>query len=378
VIRAVLIDDEPLALERLKRLLLPHEGVQVVGSFTSTRQAIDCIPGLHPDVAFLDIEMPGINGLEATEQILAACESMDVVFVTAFNKYAVEAFELNALDYLLKPVSEERMAKAIRRLLARRGATIERRRAGDFRRILCFGRFEVADSDFKPLSLNWRTVKCRELFAYLVLYRGIPLTKDRIIESLWPDLPMERTDSIFHTTLYYLRRVLQDHLNTCAVRYARNNQYILTLGKVYYDVDYFERMVAAGQGQGREAPAGLERAVQVYRGDYLEEEYFDWAAAERNRLQWLYLGALKHLSKDSIRLKDYAAAEAFLRRWLGREPLAEEAVRLMMEVHARQGNHQQLHRDFEGYRKLLSEELGAEPAKEVRSLLYRLMNETLD
>ena len=131
MIRVVLVDDERLALERLKRVLLRLEGIEVIGAFTSSRQAIGHIFDLRPDVAFLDIEMPGLNGLEAAEEIRAVDENIDVVFVTGFDRYAVNEVEPYAVDCLLKPVSEEMLQKTVRHIIARRGAAVEREESGE-------------------------------------------------------------------------------------------------------------------------------------------------------------------------------------------------------------------------------------------------------
>lgn len=123
MIRAVLVDDERLAVERLERMLLREEGIEIVAAFTDPRQAIERLADLHPDVVFLDIEMPGVSGLVVARQICAMDQNIDVVFVTAFAQYAVDALDLKVLDYLLKPVSEEMLRKTIRRLINRHGVS---------------------------------------------------------------------------------------------------------------------------------------------------------------------------------------------------------------------------------------------------------------
>ena len=99
--RAILIDDEPLALRDLERQIEKIGGVQVAATYYDPIEAIANLKTDRPNVVFIDIDMPELNGLEAAEQILQLNPSIDVVFVTAYEEYAVKAFDLNALDYLL-------------------------------------------------------------------------------------------------------------------------------------------------------------------------------------------------------------------------------------------------------------------------------------
>jgi len=110
--RVLIVDDEPPARERLKRFLSGIKGVELIGEAESGIQAVEMIEALLPGLVLLDIQMPGLDGFGVIE---ALAEPPPVIFVTAYDEYAIRAFEVNALDYLLKPFSRERLAKAIRR-----------------------------------------------------------------------------------------------------------------------------------------------------------------------------------------------------------------------------------------------------------------------
>lgn len=104
---------------RLKRLYGQGIRLKQFGEFTNPLEALERVDALKADAAFLDIEMPGMDGLELAGRLMDRQRRLEVVFVTAYNEYAVEAFELHALDYLLKPVMKERLQKTMRRLLDR-------------------------------------------------------------------------------------------------------------------------------------------------------------------------------------------------------------------------------------------------------------------
>jgi two-component system LytT family response regulator len=110
--RTLIADDETPARERLKRLLTDIEGVALIGEAEDGVQAVEMIERERPDLVLLDIQMPGLDGFGVIE---ALADPPPIVFVTAYDKYAIRAFEVNALDYLLKPLSRERLETAIHR-----------------------------------------------------------------------------------------------------------------------------------------------------------------------------------------------------------------------------------------------------------------------
>lgn len=116
MIRTLLVDDEQPARERLKQLLTAHPDVEVVGEADDGVEAAEKIAELSPDLVLLDIQMPGASGLDVAASLGRPRPA--VIFCTAFDQYAVDAFELSALDYLLKPVNRARLASAIERVRA--------------------------------------------------------------------------------------------------------------------------------------------------------------------------------------------------------------------------------------------------------------------
>lgn len=112
-LRVFLVDDEPLALKRLRRLLLETGKIEITGQTTKPLEAFEIIPNLKVDAIFLDIQMPELNGFE----LLAKFEQYPpVIFTTAFDEYALKAFEVYSIDYLLKPIESERLEKALEKL----------------------------------------------------------------------------------------------------------------------------------------------------------------------------------------------------------------------------------------------------------------------
>lgn len=113
MITALLVDDERLARVELRRLLRAHAEIEIVGEARNGEEALSMCAALHPAVLFLDIQMPGLSGFELLETLE---DPPQTIFTTAYDQHAVRAFEVNALDYLLKPIAPDRLAAAIARL----------------------------------------------------------------------------------------------------------------------------------------------------------------------------------------------------------------------------------------------------------------------
>jgi len=115
----LLIDDEPLARQRLRRLLKEHDHINIIGEAGNGAEGLKQIEELNPDLIFLDIEMPVYNGFDMLSRLN---DPPKVIFTTAYDQYAVKAFEEESVDYLLKPIEAERLAKAVLRLQQRQDA----------------------------------------------------------------------------------------------------------------------------------------------------------------------------------------------------------------------------------------------------------------
>ncbi len=112
--RTLIIDDERLARNELKRLLEPYTKIEIIGEAANAEEALVMIDDLQPELLFLDIQMPGKNGFELLSSIEG--KTPEVIFTTAYDEYAIKAFEFNALDYLLKPIDSDRLRDTIQRI----------------------------------------------------------------------------------------------------------------------------------------------------------------------------------------------------------------------------------------------------------------------
>ncbi|WP_238885595.1 LytTR family DNA-binding domain-containing protein [Clostridium sp. YIM B02551] len=119
MLKIALVDDENIALEELEYLLLKENDVKIIGKYTDPHQAIKEIKELEPDVVFLDVSMPEINGFMVAEEIKKVRRNIEIVFITAHGDYAIKAFEIDARDYVLKPFHPRRIENTMNRLRAK-------------------------------------------------------------------------------------------------------------------------------------------------------------------------------------------------------------------------------------------------------------------
>lgn len=117
MLNIIIIDDEQMAVEELEFVLSGIEEINIVGKYSNVKEGLCAIRDNKPEAVFLDIDMPELNGFLVADEIKKASEFTKIIFVTAHDKYAIKAFEINALDYVLKPFSEERIERTIKRLL---------------------------------------------------------------------------------------------------------------------------------------------------------------------------------------------------------------------------------------------------------------------
>ncbi|GAB6107393.1 response regulator [Fusibacter bizertensis] len=280
--KVIIIDDEKLALEVLYRQLMEIKDVEVVNRYTSIKDAVDALPMDNPDAVFLDIEMGKDFGLHASQLFQTPNKKRPIVFVTAYAQYAVEAFEINALDYLLKPVTKERLLESIKRI---KSQIAEERTSATFI-VYCLGQFRVVD--MKGNEVKWRTKKVKELFAYLWHHRSAPISRTAILNDLWPDNHQSKSNTILNTTLYQLRKSLKNYGVEEPIQY-QNDAYSLNFN-VASDLDDLEVMMQKGQCHER---------LLTGNTSYMGNEPYSWSSLYNGFL----LAKIVHFMIDYITLQ---------------------------------------------------------------------------
>ncbi|HYE81549.1 MAG TPA: response regulator [Clostridia bacterium] len=368
MIKAVLIDDERPALRGLEHMLKEYPEIEIAGMFTNPLEAIDKIAGIRPQIAFLDINMPQLQGIDAAAEILDRCPDTDIIFVTAYDQYAIEAFELHALDYVLKPVSKERFDKTISRIVGK-GKKAEQKEQQKKFEICALGKFQAGWKGGRE-SIKWRTEKTKELFAFLLHNAGRAVTKDDILEAVYWDMDIEKAVHQLHNGIYYIRKTFEKH-GVEKSQIAIEGKYLLKLGDAVVDSLQFKRCIkrSTADNGGLEA---IEAAEALYAGDYFEGMDWMWAEAERESLRKQYTDTMVILALDYIRNEKLNKAEGLLHKLYTKDPYVEKVSELLIRLYKDTNRRNEAVRHYQEYERLLRDELGILPSKEISKFLKEL------
>ena len=372
MIRAILVDDEKMSLELLERKLLEVGGVEVIKTFTNAKSLINELAELDFQVAFLDIEMPGLTGLDLAEIIQDWNNRIHIVFVTAFNDYAVQAFELDSIDYLLKPVSTKRLGKTIARIQSsfqsHQVNSITKTKNSSLR-IICFSEFAVF---YSGEPIRWKTAKVKELFAFFITNLHTYMNRDIIINSLWPDLDYHKAKILLHTTISHLRKTLNSLGFNEALKFS-NQSYMLEMDNFYWDVMEVEQSIHKLDDIAHNLEE-IEHAIQLYTGMYMERNGYEWAEKKRQSINQSILLLFQNMidyyaaNSDSYKLIQY------LQLFLIYNPYSEHAIKLLMLQFMKLGNRGEAVRIYQEFASLLQEELGISPDKSTVSLYESIIS----
>ena len=252
-LRAVVVDDEQLAREELCYLLGQVGGVEVVAQAADGLEALQMVEEHHPDVVLLDIQMPGLTGFEVARRLVERGADSQLVFVTAFDRHAIEAFEINAVDYLLKPVESERLGTAVDRVRKRihtgRPAG-EPQPSGDIGRLL---------------KLLGDRQDIREQLAIKVTDRFLLIHADDVVHaSVEDDLITVVTNSLSGTSNYRTLDELQARLDP-AIFWRVHRSHLVNINKIKEIVPWFSRnyLLKMKDAKGTEIPVSRSQTRRL-------------------------------------------------------------------------------------------------------------------
>ena len=244
---AIVIDDEQLMLYALEKAVRASEDIELVVGFSNCDDALDWIEINEPDIAFLDINMRGINGIGLAEKITAIHHDCKIVFCTGYEEYAVTAFRIHASGYLLKPISAEDVQKEIDVI---KGRKTER----GILKASCFGNFDVACNGEK---LTFKRTKSKEMLAYLIDRNGADVSSREISAVLWEDGSKENNRNYFHQLLLDVRQALE---KVGAEDVLKKNGYLYSVDTTRISCDYYSY---------------LKTGYPEFKGEYMTQ--YSWA-----------------------------------------------------------------------------------------------------
>lgn len=248
---ALCVDDDALPLELLKHAVEASPDVHEIAAFEDARDALAWAEQHRVDVAFLDIRLPGMSGLELADRLRARHPKLPVVFCTSFRDYAYDALQLRASGYLIKPIGQEDIQRELDHIL---GGAAQR----PLLRAQCFGSFEVY-ANGQPL--RFRRAKTKELLAYLIDRRGACVTTRELYAHLWEEKTSEKNGiNYLHQLASDLRKGLKN-VGAQAVFINRTQGYSVDASRI--DCDYYRFL------------DGDASAIRRFTGEYMSN--YSWS-----------------------------------------------------------------------------------------------------
>ncbi len=250
------LDDEPKMLRLLHRAIAEAEPGAEIMDFSDEEELFDVMRkyDAKPDVVFLDIEMPGRNGLQVAVEIKDRSPETAIIFVTGYSHYAIKAFRIHANGYLLKPADPEKIREELDHLKLEK----KEDNTDDKLQVVCFGWFGVF---WKGEPLIFKRQKEKELLAYLIDRNGAACTSSEVIAALWEDETDERAArNRLRTILSDLRKTLSD-IGMDAVLIREHRQ--VAIRRELLDCDYYRML------------DGDVDALNSYNGEYMKQ--YSWA-----------------------------------------------------------------------------------------------------
>ncbi|MGG4094992.1 response regulator [Paenibacillus lautus] len=364
--KVILVDDEPLALKYLERQLLKLDtmSIDVIGTYSNPFEGRDEILIRDVDIVFLDISLPELNGIELAEQLLEQKPHLCIVFVTGYHEYAVTAFELNAVDYIVKPVQLDRVAKTMERLRSRIASRPEEVMESNrnirmtmFRQVM----IEQPNEQGQFALLHWRTTRAQEIFIYLLQHRGQLVRKSALIDMLWPEFDMDKAYPQLYTAIYHIRKTLEPYDTRFQITNTTEG-YVLNMEGVQLDIEEWENWFKLNPSVSAELIERHIEMMKLYTGDYLQEYDYWWAEGERQRLKELWLSVSLSMADwyvDQERIDEAILCYFSIQR---QHHLEEKAYFSLMKIYALQDNPAQVHRQFSLLCQVLEDEMGEEPS----------------
>ncbi|GEN30152.1 two-component SAPR family response regulator [Cerasibacillus quisquiliarum] len=358
--KAILVDHEIVALNLLEKRIRELSDIKIIGKFINPIKAYEKIIQSKPEIIFTEIELPYLDGMTLARKVLDIYPDTNIVFVTSRIEYAVEAFEINAVDFLEKNTYTGRFKITINRLMKKRKKI---KMSGPI--ICCFKALKFKQSlKSIQINVNWRTAKARELFAFLLHNRNETVRKDVIIDLLWPETDVKNALTQLYSTIYQIRKTLNQIKFPIEI-ISNNNQYRINMNGIKTDVDLLELGLKDFDIENGDLHL-YKRLLRLYKGDYLEEDSYHWALSEQNRLRVLWTSYLTSLAEYYVEQRNYAEAIMLYLHYQSIVPYNEDVYFKLMQLFDKFGDRKSVEFQYHKLKNMLKEQFDDVPSTKVK------------
>ncbi|OQB13776.1 MAG: Transcriptional regulatory protein YehT [Firmicutes bacterium ADurb.Bin193] len=362
MIKTIIVDDEWYTLEDIQAMAKATGFIAVCGMYEDPLTALSECGKLMPQVAFVDIGMPEMDGLTLAEKLLAKHPFLQVVFITAYSRYAVQAFELNALDYIMKPVDPKRFAKMAQKV--RKSMSIIEAPAQNIS-IQCFGNFTVRIDD---APVKWERAKAEELFAYLLTNHNDEISKELIVDTLWPEYEPSKALAILQTAVWKLRSIFAPYHDKILIEYT-GGKYSVKIKDCDCDLFYVENILNLFKTSEESDFEDLDKICGMVAQGYLNKSGFAWSYKKDDALKEKLCEILYRIVAHCNKNKDVEAMLKYLKKLVNALPCENKANIMLIELLLKTNEREKAVRHYAWLEKVLTEEYGVKPAKAIREMI---------
>lgn len=361
----ILVDDEPLILAHQEKIVGSLEAIHTVKTFSQVTSALEEVRATSPEVIFIDIEMPGKNGIELAKELRQLSPASEIVFVTAYTEYALESYDIDALDYLIKPLTHERLEETIQKFKRRQSLKYGFSKG----RIRLFDTLEFESSSGESLPVKWRTSKAKELFSYLLHNRDRVISKEALLEEFWGGHSFEKRIDQLYATIYQIRKTLRTlPLQVDLVNYQ--DGYLLQVRGPLLDTIEFDHGIRSIKILTSTSAPVLRHFLELYRGDYLRDVTAIWVENERERLRSCWLKEMRKLAAYYESQDQSIESIALHLTIQDKCPYEEETYFQLMKLYAMRRDREAVEKQYDRLINMLEDEYGNKPDDSVVNWFY--------
>lgn len=362
MINAIIVDDEWYISEEIGDMAVATGLIHVIKKYNNPLKVLEEIHETIPEVAFIDIEMPEIDGITLAERLLEIKPDLIIVFITSWNKYAVQAFEMNAIDYIMKPIRPERFQRMVEKIKER--YDIKRLVHAKNLRIKSFGGLETSIGD---IPVKWGRSKAEELFAFLLMNHNNYISKDSIIEHLWPDYEPQKALQILQTSICRIRNVFSELEGMVTLDY-NCSRYCLTLSNVDCDLIMVENNLSNYRQQDKNSVFRVEEAFLKYEQGFLEQQGYWWRMQKNEELRKKLIIIINDIITNEVnQSKDQGR---FLKYLTKLEPYNDDANYHLLMAYHNNGYDNEALNHYQWLKNILKEEYDTVPSDKINQI-YR-------
>lgn len=368
--KTVIIDNDAAAIDHLEDTLEEIGLTTVVSRHTSPLTAEKEIIKTRPDLIILESDLKEVDGLTLAKKIENEFADIKIIFVTSHEKINIKAFDLNQVDFILKPVEEKKVKQSLKKL----SPDYSKLNKEVIQLISCFKSLryiELQENDrINQIDLNWRTKYAKEIFAYLITQHKTNVRKDLLVEMFWPKASIKEAYRNLYTNIHFIRQTIQEAGMPILIN-NHNESYSLYLNDV--DTD-FEFLVDQINQYKHIDLSKLERAISLYKGHFLQDENYAWAEFKREKYRLIWLETMEYIIETQKNENNINRAIINALKVQNIEPNLEKIYYIIMNLFAEIRDLNSVKHHYKKLEQMLEEKYNIKPENELSYYLKRKEN----